>query len=106
MAAAHVSSADFDKEVIKSDVPVLVDFYADWCGPCKMLGPIVEEAAKTYEGKIKVCKINVDDAQDVAAKFGIMSIPTLIFFKGGKAVDQKVGSLNKQQLDSFIAKNL
>ena len=82
--AKMLTSETFDKEVTESSLPVLVDFYADWCGPCKAMSPVVEQLAAEYEGKVKVCKINVDDSQDIAARFGVMSIPTFIFFKDGK----------------------
>ncbi len=82
---------NFDAEVMKSNVPVMVDFWASWCGPCKMLAPTVEQLAKEYDGKVKVCKLNVDDCGDIAAMFAIVSIPTVIFFKDGKQVNKLVG---------------
>ena len=93
-----VTDQNFDKEVLQSKVPVLVDFYADWCGPCKMIAPLVEELAKDYEGKAKVVKLNVDESMDSAQKYGVMSIPTLIFFKDGKEVDRVTGALPKESM--------
>ena len=94
-----LNDQNFEAEVLKSDVPVLVDFWAPWCGPCKILGPIVEELAKEMEGKpVKVAKMNVDESQDIPQKYGIMSIPTLMIFKGGEVVDQMVGVTPKDTL--------
>lgn len=89
---------NFEQEVLNSDIPVLVDFYADWCGPCKMLAPVIEELAKEYEGKVKIGKLNVDEEQNSSKKYKVMSIPTLIFFKDGEEVDKLVGMLSKDQL--------
>lgn len=89
---------NFEQEVLNSDIPVLVDFYADWCGPCKMLAPVIEELAKEYEGKVKIGKLNVDEEQNSSKKYKVMSIPTLIFFKDGEEVDKLVGMLSKTQL--------
>jgi len=98
MAVAQVTDKNFEEEVLKAGVPVLVDFWAEWCGPCKMIAPIVEEIAGELEGKLKVAKVNVDDAQDLAGRYQIMSIPTLILFKGGEPVEQIVGVMSKDQL--------
>ena len=89
---------NFSAEVLNSEVPVLVDFWATWCGPCRMIAPIVEELSGEYEGKAKVCKLDVDAAQKTAAEFGIRSIPTLLIFKGGKVADQLIGAVPKQQI--------
>ena len=97
---------NFDEEVINSESPVLVDLWAEWCGPCRMIGPVIEEIANEYEGKIKVGKLNVDDNQKTAAKYGIRSIPTLLFFKGGELVDQIVGAQSKTKIAEVIEKIL
>jgi len=89
---------NFEQEVLNSDLPVLVDFYADWCGPCKIIAPIIEELAAEYEGKVKIGKINVDEEQNSSKKYKVMSIPTLIFFKDGEQVDKLVGVSSKDQL--------
>jgi thioredoxin 1 len=96
--AIKIESDNFDSEVLKSDTPVLVDFWAPWCGPCKMLTPIIDDLAKEYAGKVKVTKVNVDDNQELAAKFGIRGIPTIMVFKGGEAVSTLVGMQPKEQL--------
>lgn len=101
-AIVHVTDASFESEVLNADVPVLVDFWAAWCGPCKMIAPILDELAKEYEGKIKVTKIDVDANTDTPAKFGIRGIPTLMIFKQGAAAATKVGALSKTQLNDFI----
>ena len=93
---------NFNDEVIKSDVPVLVDFYADWCGPCKMMMPVVEELAKTYDGKAKVGKVNVDEQGELAEEFGVMSIPAFVVIKNGKVVDQALGAMAKAKLESML----
>jgi len=96
--AAIVTDQNFDSEVLKSKVPVMVDFFADWCGPCKMIAPLVEELAGDYEGKAKIVSLNVDDSMDSAQKYGVMSIPTLIFFKEGQEVDRVTGALPKDAM--------
>ena len=98
MSVVVLAGKNFDSEVTKSNIPVLVDFWAEWCGPCRMVSPIVDEISKDLSGKLKVGKVNVDDCQDLAAKFNIMSIPTLMVFKGGKPVEQIVGAMGKDQL--------
>ena len=102
MAEIILTEATFENEVIKSDIPVLVDFWATWCGPCKMLAPIIEEIANEYEGKAKVAKVNVDEQSALAAKYGIMSIPTLILFKNGEIADKTVGLKTKEQIKELI----
>lgn len=98
MELTHVTSQTFQKEVLQSDLPVLVDFYADWCSPCKMLSPIVGEIASEFEGKLKVVKLNVDEAQDIASDYSVMSIPTLILFRDGQLEHQKVGFQSKEAI--------
>ena len=102
----HVSDATFDKEVLQSSTPVLVDYWAEWCGPCKMIAPILDEVATGYADKLQVAKMNVDENRDIPAKFGIRGIPTLILFKGGQAHAQKVGALSRSQLTAFVDSNL
>jgi thioredoxin 1 len=102
MGALNVTSQDFEAEVLKSDLPVLVDFWAEWCGPCKMVGPVIDEIAEELQGKLKVVKVNVDDAQDLAGSYEVMSIPTLLLFKGGEIVEQMVGALSKDLLSEKI----
>jgi len=102
----ELNDSIFEQEVIESDTPVLVDFWAPWCGPCRTLAPLVEELAESYSGKIKVGKVNVDDNQETTVKFGIRSIPTLILFKGGKAVDQVIGAVPKSELENLVNKAL
>lgn len=106
MDIKHLTDTNFDTEVLKSDVPVLVDFWAEWCGPCRMIAPIIEEVARDMEGKLKVCKVNVDEADKLAAQFSIMSIPTLLLFKKGEVVNQFVGVMPKEQLLAKIKPNL
>ena len=99
-----LQDATFDQEVLKSDVPVLVDFWAVWCGPCKAIAPTVEELAKQYKGKVKIAKMDVDEHQQVPQQYGIRSIPTLLLFKGGRVVDTIVGAVPKSKLEDSIKK--
>jgi len=98
----HVSDASFEADVLQSDMPALVDFWAEWCGPCKMIAPILDEIADEYSGKIKVCKVNVDSNPETAAKFNVRGIPTLLVFKNGAVEATKVGALSKGQLTEFV----
>ena len=104
MAEIKVDEKNFDSEVINSNLPVMVDFWAEWCGPCKVLGPIVEEIAGEYEGKLKVGKLNVDENRETASKYAVMSIPTLIIFKNGEVVKQLVGVQAKENLKEELEK--
>ena len=106
MPIKHVSDASFEQDVLKADSPVLVDFWAEWCGPCKMIAPILEEISRDYDGRLQVAKVNVDENQAVPAKFGIRGIPTLILFKNGAQVATKVGALSKSQLTLFLDSHL
>jgi thioredoxin 1 len=105
-SATAVTDASFEQDVLKSDVPVLVDFWAPWCGPCRMVAPIVDEIAKEFDGKIKVFKLNTDENPNVASQYGIRSIPTLMIFKGGQKVDTVVGAVPKTTLSSTLSKYL
>ncbi|UTH76826.1 thioredoxin TrxA [Chromobacterium sp. IIBBL 290-4] len=102
----HVSDDSFEQDVLKADVPVLVDYWAEWCGPCKMIAPILDEVAAQYEGKLKVAKLNIDQNEQTPPKFGIRGIPTLMIFKDGQVAATKVGALSKSQLTAFIDSNI
>ena len=102
----HVSDATFESDVLKADKPVLVDYWAEWCGPCKMIAPILDEVAGTYGDKLQVAKMNVDENRDIPAKFGIRGIPTLMLFKNGELAATKVGAMTKAQLTAFIDQQL
>ncbi|MFH1458014.1 MAG: thioredoxin [Candidatus Omnitrophota bacterium] len=106
MSLAHFTDSNFRKEVLESHLPVVVDFWANWCGPCKMIAPAVEELAREYKDKARIGKIDVDTNPKTATTYGIMSIPTLMFFKGGKVMEQVAGVLNKAELKKKIEENL
>ncbi len=102
----HISDATFESEVLHSQVPVLVDYWAEWCGPCKMIAPILDDVAREYSGKLKIAKLNIDENQETPPKFGIRGIPTLMLFKNGNVEATKVGALSKSQLNAFIDSNI
>jgi thioredoxin 1 len=102
----HVSDYSFETEVLNSDVPVLVDYWAEWCGPCKVIAPVLEEIATEYDGKMKVCKLDIDSNEDTPPKYGIRGIPTLMLFKNGAVEATKVGALSKSQLTAFLDSNI
>ncbi|MCX2861929.1 thioredoxin TrxA [Paucibacter sp. PLA-PC-4] len=102
----HISDASFEADVIQADKPVLVDYWAEWCGPCKMIAPILDEVSTAYQERLQVAKMNVDENREVPAKFGIRGIPTLMLFKGGQLAATKVGALSKAQLTAFLDANL
>lgn len=103
---SHISDGEFEAVVLQAELPVLVDYWADWCGPCKMIAPILDDVAKEYEGKILVAKLNIDENQATPQKFGIRGIPTLMIFKGGEVKATKVGAISKAQLTAFIDSNI
>lgn len=100
----QINDSSFESEVLRSDVPVLVDFWAPWCGPCRILAPLVEEIATSHAGRLKVAKVNVDDNEETAIRYGIRSIPTLIVFKDGKALDQIIGAVPKSEIEKLVSK--
>ena len=102
----YVTDGNFESEVLQSQTPVLVDYWAEWCGPCKMIAPILDEVAGTYQGKLQIAKMNVDENREVPAKFGIRGIPTLMIFKDGQLAATKVGAMSKAQLTAFIDQQL
>lgn len=104
--ANKFNAQNFEAEVLNSDIPVMIDFYADWCGPCKMMGPIVEKLAAEYDGKVKIGKINVDEEPDLAGKYNIMSIPSFLFVKDGNVADKTVGGMQKEDLAARLDKLL
>ncbi len=105
-AIVYVTDATFESEVLKSTTPVLVDYWAEWCGPCKMIAPILDDVAREYAGKLKIAKLNIDENQDTPPKYGIRGIPTLMLFKNGDVAATKVGALSKGQLTAFIDANV
>ena len=102
----HITDSSFEADVLLADKPVLVDYWAEWCGPCKMIAPILDEVAVAYEGKLQIAKMNVDENRDIPSKFGIRGIPTLMLFKNGQLAATKVGAMSKAQLTAFIDQQL
>jgi len=100
--AVELTEANFQKEVLETDMPVLVDFWAPWCRPCLITAPVIEKIAEEYKGRIKICKLNVEEATSIASNYGVMSIPTIMIFKDGKIVNKTVGALSKEDLEEFI----
>ncbi len=105
-APFHTTDADFEADVLKSDIPVLVDFWAEWCGPCKMIAPVLDDVASEYAGKVKIAKINIDDHPQIAGKFAVRSIPTLMLFKNGQVESQNVGVISKGKLIATLENSL
>ncbi|RPG48993.1 MAG: thioredoxin TrxA [Gammaproteobacteria bacterium TMED1] len=103
---SHTSDGSFENDVLKSDLPVLVDYWAEWCGPCKVIAPVLEEIALEYKGRMKVCKLDIDENSDTPPKYGIRGIPTLMLFKNGAVEATKVGALSKSQLTAFLDSNI
>lgn len=103
---SHISDDTFEDEVLKSDIPVLVDYWAEWCGPCKVIAPILEEIASEYDGKMRICKLDIDANEETPPKYGIRGIPTLMLFKNGAVEATKVGALSKSQLTAFLDSNI
>ena len=106
MEVKKITTEQFEKEVLRSEIPVLADFYADWCGPCKMMSPIVEDVAESLSGKVNVVKINVDEETELAVKYGVSSIPTLVLIKDGQVVTNLVGMREKKELEEIISNNI
>ncbi len=106
MAVLHLTKENFDAEVLSADVPVLVDFWASWCGPCKMIGPVIEQLAVDFEGKAKIAKVNVDDEGELALRFEVMSIPTVFVFKNGEIMEKAVGAFPKDHYEDLLTKQL
>ena len=105
-AIFSTSDASFDEQVLQSELPVLIDFWAEWCGPCKMIAPILEETAAQYKGRLRIAKLNIDDNPATPPKYGIRGIPTLMLFKGGEVEATKVGAVSKSELTAFLEKNI